>query len=391
MAKAIIAVPMRYKRRSEMKPLRHLLKYLQYRDGSVRREAFLSAEQGHDYRYPAGVSDHIRPAHRAARWVDRGMGETYRQIANRAYVWRGRSVLARTWVVSPDPELMRHVPEGRRFEVVRRVTEKTLERWYGDNGWGQPEYSYVIHDKHIADKRSMEFGEDKLPSKSQRKRLLPMAHAHVITPGTIPIDAAEDAARVDHYVKKPHIRDLNRAAAEAFTEELERVLGRERAREVLRERDARLERERYPDRERGARLSRLKAFGDVAELLRAEKAAREARKGGHRRRRTARQRQAELRLYARYASEERHRRREADRRRLALMRRQQHEAELQQERERTRRQIARACARGRRTPDLWEEEGRQRELLRAYFAQIAAERERIERARSHEMAREIER
>lgn len=373
MAKAIIAVPMRYRRRGEMKSLRHLLKYLQYRDGSVRREAFLSAGRGQDCRYPAGVSDHIRPAHRAARWVDRGMGETYRQIANRAYVWRGRSVLARTWVVSPDPELMRHVPEGRRFEVVRRVTEKTLERWYGDNGWGQPEYSYVIHDKH-----RVKDGEQ-------------MVHAHVITPGTIPIDAAEDAARVDHYIKKPHIRDLNRAAAEAFTEELERVLGRERAHEVLRERDARLERERHPDRERGARLRRLKAFGDVAELLRAEKAARDARKGGRKRRRTARQRQAELRLYARYVAEARHRRREADRRRMAIARRQQHEAELQQERERTRRQIARARARGRHTPDPWEEESGQRELLRAYFAQIAAERERIEHARSREMAREIER
>jgi|GEM_PF-1118377 len=373
MPKAIIAVPMRYKKRGEVKSLRQLLKYLQYRDGSVRRDAFLSAEQGVEMRYPVGLSDHDRPIHRKAKWVDRGMGETYKQITNRAYDWRGRSVLARTWVVSPDPELMRHVPEDKRFEVVRNVTEKTIERWYSDNGWGQAQYSYVIHDKH-----RVKDGEQ-------------MAHAHVITPGTIPIDAAEEMGRVDHYVKRPHFRDLNVTAAETFTEELGRVLGKERALEIVAERNARLERERDPGRPQRERMRQLKAFADAAQLLLAEKAARDAKKRGKKRRRNARQRQTELRMYARYVSEERRQRREADYRRMAIARRLQHEAELQQERDRTYQHIGRARSKRQHTLDVWEEELRKLEALRSYFDGIFTERERIEQEQTQDMLREIER
>jgi hypothetical protein len=258
MPKAIIIADMRYKKWGEVKALRNLVKYLQYRDGSVRREAYLDADLDKEFRYPEGVSDHVKPAHRETRWVDRGMGDTYRQITNQAYDWRGRSVLARTWVISPDPELMRHVPEDKRFEIVRNVTERTVERWYSDNGWGQPEYSYVIHDKH----RSAD-GEQ-------------MVHAHVITPGTIPIDAAEDLGRIDHIVKKPHFRDLNHTAAESLEEELGRVLGKERAQEIIAERNARIEHERYPNREKYERMQQLRAFADIMQLLQTEKAARDA-------------------------------------------------------------------------------------------------------------------
>ncbi len=361
MPKAIIFTSIKFKRRGETKSLRDLLKYLQYRDGSVRREAFLSAEQGVEVRYPEGVSDHVLPAHRDAKWVDRGMGETYRQILDRARQWQGRSVLARTWVISPDPELMRHVPESKRFEVVRNVTEKTVERWYSDNGWGTAEYSYVIHDKHRA-----KDGEQ-------------MVHAHVITPGTIPIDALEDLGRIDHYVARPHFRDLNRTAAEAFHEELGRVLGKERAREVIAERDARLERERDPGREQRGRMRQLKAFGDVVYLLQAEKAARDAKKRHRQRRRTSRQRLAELRMVARYVTEERHKRRQADYRRIAIARRAQLAAELDQQRERTAQRIDRARSKRQYTLDVWEEETRNLEALRAYFDGLFVEREELER------------
>jgi len=173
MPKPIIITSLGFKKRGQVKGLRDLCKYLQYRDGPVRREAFLGGE----HRYLDGLSDYIAPQHRDRKWVDRGMGETYKQIASRAFDWQGRRTLARTWVISPDPELMKHVPEEWRFDVVRNVTERMVERWYSDNGWGQAEYSYVIHDK-----RRAADGEQ-------------MVHAHLITPGTIPIDAAEDRGR----------------------------------------------------------------------------------------------------------------------------------------------------------------------------------------------------
>jgi hypothetical protein len=375
MPKALIIADLKYKKRGEVKSLRELLKYLQYRDKSVRREAYLSAEQGAELRYPQGVSDYVKPSHRETRWVDRGMGETYRQITNRAYEWRGRSVLARTWVISPDPELMRHVPEEKRFEVVHSVTEKTIERWYGDNGWGQPEYSYLLHDKDRASD-----GEQ-------------MVHAHVITPGTIPIDAAEDLGRVDHIVKRPHMRDLNRTVGEVFQEELGRVLGRERAREIIAERNARIERERDPGREQRERMGQLKAFADVMQLLQAERAARDAKKRGKQRKRSARQRMAELRIYARYVTEERRKRREADWRRVAIARREQHEAGLQQERERTRQSIERVRSKRRRTLDIWEEEIQKLKALRAYFGGLFAGHEELERGHDQTRAtqQEIER
>ena len=125
MTKPIIIATLGFKKPGQVKALRDLAKYLQYRDGSVRRETFLCPE----HRYPEDVSDAVRPSHREARWVDRGMGETYREITNQAYDWQGRKTLARTWVISPDPELMKHLPDDQRFEVIRRVTERAVERW----------------------------------------------------------------------------------------------------------------------------------------------------------------------------------------------------------------------------------------------------------------------
>jgi hypothetical protein len=320
MPKTTIIADMKYKRRGEHSNLRELLKYLQYRDGSVRRDAYLSADPEAEFRYPEGVSDYVKPTHRDTRWVDRGMGETYSQIGKQAEQWQGRSVLARTWVISPDPEIMRHVPEGKRFELVQRVTEGTIERWYSDNGWGQAEYSYVVHDKH----RSSD-GEQ-------------MAHAHVITPGTVPIDAAGELGRIDHIVKRPHLRDLNRTAGEVLEEEMGRILGKERAQQVIAERNARLEREQTTSRQQSRKL---KDFADVVQLIRNEQQARDARKAKRKQKRSLRRRMAELRIYANYISQDRRKRWEEDRQRAAIARQQQHEADLQQERDRHQQRVER--------------------------------------------------
>jgi len=375
-SKPTIIVNLGYKQKGEIKSFRSLLKYLQYRDGSVRRDAYLEADLDAEFRYPEDVSDHVRPQHRETRWVDRGMGETYRQIANRAYDWQGRRMLARTWVISPDPELMKHVPEAKRFEVVRNVTEKTVERWYSDNGWGLAEYSYVIHDKQ----RSSD-GEQ-------------MAHAHVITPGTVRVDETGELGRIDHVAKKPHIRDLHRTARQALEEELGRVLGKERARALIAERDARLERER--DAKQVLRkLRKARVLADVMEVMKAEQAAKRAKKASKKRKREALQRQAELRMYVRYVVEERDKRREADRLRAAVVRQQRHRTELEAERTSHRQRVARITRRGRRVPthaDIHEREERKRRELAAYYALLFAqqgllERSPEERARGEELER----
>ncbi len=361
MPKPTIIVSLGFKKRGQVKQFRNLLRYLQYRDGSIRRDAFLGTEQV----YPDGLSDYIKPAHRETRWIDKGMGETYHQITNQAYDWQGRRTLARTWVISPDPELMKHVPEDRRFEIVRDVTEKTVERWYSDNGWGQAQYSYVLHDKQ----RSKD-GEQ-------------MVHSHVITPGTICVDEAGELGRIDHIVKRPHIRDLHRTAGETFEQELGRVLGKERAQEIIAERDARLERERYPDREKHERMRQLRAVGDVMQLLKAEQVARRKKKSRKKRNQRARQRQAELRMYARYINEDRRSRRDADQKRMEIARRQEQDQELAGESERHRQRVERIQERGRRIPthaELLEQEEEKRRLLRLYYAGLFMERDELHRS-----------
>jgi len=359
MGKPLIIVNLGFKKRGEAKSFRNLLKYLQNRDGSVRREAYLTTG-----RYPEGVSDAVALLRREPKWVDRGMGEGYKEIVSRAYDWQGRRMLARTWVISPDPDLMRHVPEHRRFEVVRNVTEKTVERWYSDNGWGTPEYSFVLHDKH------------------RSKDGMHMPHAHVITPATIRVDEPGELGRIDHIVKRAHIRDLHHTAGEAFEQELGRVLGRERAREVITERDARLERERNPGRERRDRMNQLRAYVDIMQILQAEKSARDAKKRGRKRQRFARQRMAELRMLTRYVTEDRRQRREADYLRMRAARRQEFEQELAQERESHRQRVERIRERGRRIPahaEFVEQEEQGRLRLQQYYAELFAEKQIRER------------
>jgi hypothetical protein len=370
MAKPIIITNLGFKKPGQIKPLRHLLKYLQHRDGSVRREAFLETGQ-----YPDGLSDAGQSARREAKWVNRGMGETYRQILKRAIDWQGRRTLARTWVISPDPELMLHVPEDRRFEVMKNVTEKTVERWYGDNGWGQAEYSYVLHDKH------------------RSKDGMQMLHAHVVTPATIPVDAAGELGRIDHIVHKPHILDLRHTAAESFEQELGRVLGKEQARQLIAERDARLERERWAKRPPAERLHGLRALADINQLIRAERTARSAKKKNQRRRRL--ERMAELRMYARYVNEEREKRREADVLRIKAARERTQAHELTQERERQRQHREQIQERGKHIPthaEIVEQEEEQRSLLHQYYIGLFIDQGLLEQTRDSEVTkREIER
>lgn len=325
--KTTVVASLAYKRPGQVKGLRDLLKYLQYRDGSLRRESFLR-----DGRYP-DQPDALTTS-RSTSWIDRGMGEGYRGIVRRAHELRGRAVLARTWVISPDPELMRHVPADQRQALVARLTESTLERWYGDNGWGQPEYSYVIHDKQ------------------RRADGMQMLHAHVITPGTIPVDSAGELGRVDHYVSRAHIRDLHAATGQLFEQELGRILGREQALRLIRARESRQQQRGKP----------LRALGNLMQLIEMEQAARNRGKDAKKVRRMA----AELRAASRYFREERRQRQQADRERLQS-------AQLETDRQRHRAKIAHIQEAGQpvQTPaELQAAEDRERAALGAYYLSL---------------------
>jgi len=96
MIKPIIITSLKIKKPGQVKSLRELCKYLQYRDGSVRREAFLEKSM-----LPRCLSDYIAPQHRQPDgWIGHGRDlQADRQPCLRL---AGRRALARTWVISPD-------------------------------------------------------------------------------------------------------------------------------------------------------------------------------------------------------------------------------------------------------------------------------------------------
>jgi hypothetical protein len=265
MAKPACFASLHHKKPGEMGAVKDLLKYLQHRPGSARREAYLSGEYKTWQDIPESIKDQALDAQK--KWTDRGLGSDRKEIQENLENWQGRNILMRYWVIAPDPHLMQHVPEDKRLEMVARITDATMHDLYEANGWGTPQYSHVIHDKYIVDKRGVEFGEDKLPSKSQRQRLLPMPHAHVITPGTIDLGPH---GRIDHYVTRPHLRNFRDITRYRFERELENELGKEKAQELITERSDELALKRNGKMWMHQRLEKGRAYMDVSQLLKAE-------------------------------------------------------------------------------------------------------------------------
>jgi len=268
---------MHHKKPGETAAVKDLLKYLQHRPDSARREAYLSGEYKTWKDVPEDIKDQALDARK--KWTDRGLGSDRKEILEHLEGWQGRKVLMRYWVISPDPHLMQHVPEDRRLEMIARITDATMHDLYEANGWGIPQYSHVIHDKYITAK---EFGEDKLPSKSPRQRLLPMPHSHVITPGTIDLGPH---GRIDHFVAKPHLRNFRDISRHHFESELEHELGKEKAQELISERSDELALERNGKMWMRQRLEKGRAYMDVAQLLKAEEERKKAKKEKRKRRR----------------------------------------------------------------------------------------------------------
>lgn len=200
------------------------IKYLTYRDGSLRRAAYLA---GIPYReMDPALSDQDLKAANKERWIDRGMGATPREIVKHAFDLGDETVLARTWVVSPDPALMMYVDEDQRPALVAAVTEAAVEGLHDRYGWQGAEYSYVIHQRE-----TIEEG-------------LPHVHAHVISAGTYPIPVTGERVGASHrrwgerryFIGKEHLAAMRESAQRAFHIELAHVLGIEETRTLLADR-----------------------------------------------------------------------------------------------------------------------------------------------------------
>jgi hypothetical protein len=193
MSKAIIVVDFAYKglkrtgRGTGAQGLKAVLKYLQYRDPNNNR----MAEHGQE------------------RWHDHGLGLHHREIFQSCYDLHSPHVLAWTWVISPDPELMNLIPEAQRCPLLVELTERVVEDYYTERGFDPPEYSYVLH---RANTNPEETGVS-----------LPHLHSHIVLPGTAPTIA--DRLPVYNNKTRGHDRLFREIATEHFSALLDQHIG----------------------------------------------------------------------------------------------------------------------------------------------------------------------
>ena len=174
--------------------LKKLLKYVSYRENP-----------GH------------RPLDAEVRWTDCGLGDSWKSVYEHACHFEGPYVLAHHMMISPAPDLMQLVPEDMRQEVVREVTEQTIETWHIERGLEIPAYSYCLHDRDTDDANSLQ-----------------QLHTHIFIAGTIDNGVGE---RQSHRVNREQVvadprsmsreDNLHRIARQAFEHILDRTLGRE--------------------------------------------------------------------------------------------------------------------------------------------------------------------
>lgn len=153
------------------KGLKKLLKYVSYRENP---------------------SHQLLEAHE--RWTDCGLGNHWKDVYRKLTELKGPYILAHHLVISPDPDLMALIPAEIRQEVVREVTERTIEQWHTERGLNIPEYAYCLHDR-----ATNEAGKSQL-------------HTHVFVAGTIKDESGErESVRVNREQVVADPRSMQRA------------------------------------------------------------------------------------------------------------------------------------------------------------------------------------
>lgn len=191
--KAVIVVDFAYKspkqsrRGAGHQSLKAVLKYLQYRDP---------------------FNNQLARTHAYERWHDRGLGRHYRDIHTQCDQLQSQHVLAWTWVISPDPDLMTLVPEKQRRQLLCDVTECVVEDYYTARGFDVPEYSYVLH-RRITDSKNGSPIQEHL-------------HTHVVLPGTAP--SAAERLSVYNNREDGHDALFREIATRHFAAALDRTL-----------------------------------------------------------------------------------------------------------------------------------------------------------------------
>ena len=141
----------KYKRptANESKRMGNLLKYLTYRESRSEKS-----------RHGGGRE----------RWMDRGMGNSTAEIADKCDAYQSEHVLMFSLVINPNVDLIRMVVPEQREQFVRQLTERTMNDFFEARGIDTGvEWSGVLHHRQT--------DGDEAPGQHN-------PHMHVILPGT---------------------------------------------------------------------------------------------------------------------------------------------------------------------------------------------------------------
>jgi hypothetical protein len=159
------------------------------------------------FTYRNDRSDHVphkRGKPKPRRWTDRGLGDDYGKILQRCQKRQSEHVLAWTFVISPDPELMKLLPNALRRDALHELTEQIVTEYYEACDVDVPPYAYVTHD------RATKGGAQQL-------------HTHVVLPGTVETFFGIEP----FYNNKRQVNLFNAIATQQFEQILDREIGRD--------------------------------------------------------------------------------------------------------------------------------------------------------------------
>jgi hypothetical protein len=194
--KQMCVTNVKYKKptQNEARRMKNLLGYLTYRDSR---------------------DDYVPQVSGVERWVDRGMGHSVKQIADRCEGYQSDHVLLFSLVVNPNPDLIRMVPPEKREQFVRQLTERTMNGFFDARGIDTGvEWSAVFHH------RQTDGGE--APGQHN-------PHTHIVLPGTY-YDADEGQRKPLYFSRNKavnHIDMLHEVTQEQMADLMDRYAGRD--------------------------------------------------------------------------------------------------------------------------------------------------------------------
>lgn len=176
------------------KQSKNLLRYLTYRESRTEKAQFVAGRE---------------------RWVDRGMGGSVAEIAQRCDDLKSQHVLTFSLVVNPNPDLIGMVAPDERERFVRELTERVVDDFFEARGLDTGiEWSAVMHHRQTDDRQS--------PGQHN-------PHTHIVLPGTVYDE--EHGGRVPLFFsrnqKVNHIEMLHNVTEQVMAEQMERYVGPE--------------------------------------------------------------------------------------------------------------------------------------------------------------------